>query len=68
MYEQEAGLAGAKPAFPVRNKSHLPINGATTLLSLPQKLASPLADPRTDAGNASGVHPYNIALNELWTG
>jgi hypothetical protein len=37
------------------------------LVSRPQKLASPHADPRIADGNASGVQPYSTALNADWT-
>lgn len=39
------------------------ISGLKILNNLPQKLATPLAVPRTGAGKASGVHPYRTALN-----
>lgn len=34
--------------------------------SRPQKLAMPLAVPRTEVGKTSGVQPYKTALNILW--
>ena len=59
---------------PARNRGALrlidnicaPIRGAMMAKRRPQKLATPAAVPRIDAGNASGVHPYKTALNMLW--
>jgi hypothetical protein len=42
------------------------ISGATIDVSRPQLLANPAAEPRTLDGNASGVHPYKIALKADW--
>ena len=42
-------------------------SGAMIDDSLPQNDARPHADPRTGAGNASGVQPYKTALNVDWT-
>lgn len=41
------------------------IKGDTIENNLPQKEATPDAVPRMGAGNASGVQPYNTALNML---
>jgi hypothetical protein len=52
------------PFVLVSNKSAT-ISGESIENTLPQKLATPFAVPRTGAGKHFAVHPYNIALNIL---
>lgn len=52
-------------AFKLIDSKCAPINGEMIAKRRPQELAMPAAVPRIDAGNASGVHPYNTALNML---
>lgn len=44
-------------AFRLVDSKRAPIKGETMAKRRPQKLATPAAVPRIDAGNASGVHP-----------
>lgn len=51
---------------PSAGKMELAMIGVMMENNRPQKLAIPLAVPRTDVGKTSGVQPYNTALNMLW--
>lgn len=58
----------ARYSTPVEPFRRAATRGATIDDSRPQNDASPHAEPRTTAGNASGVQPYNTALKVDWTG